>query len=204
MTANLMPGTVVELSGMARRFAEEYLIDFKAGPAALRAGYATPETGYQLLHDPRVDALIREGKRKSSERVNISVDSTLDSFRMMREVTAADFFYMAEIMEIVPGMPGATPVEQGTGRFYMALKPLGEWTDEMRHALKSIKHGPNGPEIVLHDKIAANVHIGKFLDMFVERTDLTTGGKSLGEDLVKATMTPKEAAEAYASTLGKR
>jgi hypothetical protein len=37
--------------------------------------------------------------------------------------------------------------------------------------------------------------------MFVKRTDVTTGGKSIGEDLVKATMTPKEAAEAYQSTL---
>lgn len=196
-----MPGTVVELSQKARRFAEEYLIDFKAGPAALRAGYEDMTTGYQLLHDPRVDALIREGKRKTSERVNISVDSTLNSLRIMRDVTAADFFEMREIMQTVPGMPGTTPVEVGTGRFYMALKPLDEWTDDMRHALKSIKHGPNGPEIVLHDKIAANVHIGKHLDMFVDRTDVTTGGKSLGEDLVKATMTPKEAAEAYQSTL---
>lgn len=199
-----MPGHTdpVELSPLARRFAEEYLIDFKAGPAALRAGFQTASPGYALIHDPRVQALINEGKRKASERINISVDSTLESFRIMRDVTAADFFYMAEVMAELPsGMPGVAPQFVGTGRFYMALKPLEEWTDEMRHALKSVKHGPNGPEIVLHDKLAANVHIGKYLKMFVDQTDITSGGKSLGEDLVTATMSPKEAAEAYQSTL---
>lgn len=183
------------LSDMARRFAEEYLIDFNGSAAALRAGYAHGSTAYDLLKDPRVDALIREGKRRSSERVNVSIDSTLENFRVMTVVKASDFFYMKQAFVDVPGQMPAP-----AGDPYMALKPLDQWTDEMCAALKSIKHGPNGPEIVLHDKIAANFNIGKYLAMFVDRKEVSAPGGGPVQ-LVTTTMNVKEAAEAYASTL---
>jgi hypothetical protein len=117
----------------------------------------------------------------------------------MRDVVASDFFEMKEIM--IDGMPGAPPIP--TGRFYMALKSLDDWTDEMKFALKSIKHGPNGPEVVLHDKLAANSWIGKYLEMFKETKDVRTGGLPGGVpiEVVTREMDPKKAAEAYATTL---
>lgn len=185
---------IVELSPNARRFAEEYLIDFKLSKAAERTGI-TPGYAALLLKDSRVDALIREGRRKTSERVQISIDNVLDDFRVLKTVDVADFFEEVEIMrDDLFGVP--TP----TGDSYMRLKPLGKWTDEMRFALKSIKHTKYGPEIVLHDKAATLEKLGKHLGMFVERVELT--GKNGGPvQVVTPDMDPKQAAEAYAATL---
>lgn len=186
---------VIELSPLARRFAEEYLIDFKAGPAALRAGYVSHLSGYHLLQDPRVDALIREGRRKVSERVNISIDNVLENMRVMTVVNVSDYFEEVPIMrDDLFGIPVPT------GESYMRLKPLSAWSDEMRFALKSIKHGKYGPEIVLHDKKATNELIGNYYGIFKQKHEHTGAD---GGPLVMVTkdMDPKQAAEAYASTL---
>jgi len=187
------------LPELAKRFAEEFLIDFKAGPAALRAGYEHASAGHGLLKDYRVQALIKDGKFRASGRVQISVDMVLENFRVMTSVTAADFF------EEKPVLISMTPNNKGpfipdpSGRKYMALKPLDAWTDEMKYALKSIKHGQYGPEIVLHDKAKTNESIGKFLGMWVDKVehDMSTGAL----EMITAAMDPKQAMEAYLATM---
>lgn len=170
MTADVYPVTDV-----VRRFAEEYLIDFKIGKAAERAGIS-PSYASEVMKDPRVQALINEGKRRASGRVNVSVDNVLENLRIMTTVTIADF------------MDGFN------------LKPVDEWTDEMRQSVKSLKWTKFGPALELHDALAANVHIGKHLGMFVDRVALSgPGGGPI--PTINGTMTPQEAAEAYAKTL---
>lgn len=190
----------VPVSDIARRFAEEYLIDFKAGPAALRAGYSDPSAGSNLLKDPRIDALIKEGKWRASNRVNISVDMVLENFRIMTTVTVADYFEEKPVMvSLTPGGEGPF-IPDPQGRTYKALKSLDDWTDEMRFALKGMKHGPNGPEITLHDKAKTNELLGKYLGIFVDKVELT--GKNGGPiEMITPEMSAKDAAEAYALTL---
>lgn len=186
---------VEELSLMARRFAEEFLIDFKAGPAALRAGFSHGSVGYLLLKDSRVDALIREGRRKASERVAISIDNVLNNLRVMTVVDVADYFEEVPVLrDDLFGIPVPT------GESYMRLKPLSAWSDEMRFALKSIKHGKYGPEIVLHDKKATTELIGNYYGIFKQKHE-HTGADGGPIQMVTKDMDAKQAAEAYASTL---
>ena len=175
---------VDELHPRARLFAEEYLIDFKAGPAALRAGYETAKSGYDLIQDPRVKALINEGRRKATERVQISVDNTLEILRIIAQ---------ADIVEVMK-------------RFMMAgsqaelLAALNDMPDDLRHAIKSVKWTKNGPEFVMHDKVAAVAQLGKYFGLFIEKHELTgPGGGPI--KTVTSEMTAKEAADAYAATL---
>lgn len=186
---------MIELNDQARRFAEEYLIDFRVGAAAERAGY-NAAYGSLLIADPRVDALIREGKRRASERVNVSVDMVLENFRLMSLVSVADYFVDVAITKPCPitGMPIPT------GDFYQRLKPIGEWTDAMRFALKAVKHTKHGPTIELHDKKLVNDSLAKYFGMFVDRSEVSGPGGGPVQ-MITPEMDAKQAAEAYAATL---
>lgn len=189
---------IVELPDTARRFAEEYLIDFKVAKAAERAKISS-SFGHLLMQDPRVEALIREGRRRLSERVNISIDNVLENLRVMTVVNVSDYFEDVPITTKIIDLFGNS-VTVPTGEFYQRMIPIGEWTDEMKFALKSMKHGKYGVEITLHDKKATTELIGKHYGVFTDKVEVT--GKD-GAPLIPVTkdMDAKTAAEAYASTL---
>lgn len=177
------------LGDMPRRFAEEYLIDFKAGPAALRAGYAAMNEGYLLLTDPRIQALIKDGKRKISERVNISIDNTLE---MLRRIAHGD---------ITPVL--RTLADDGKGSTF--IERFEALPDEVRACVKSIKWTKNGPEIILHDKIAALTLIGKYQGIFTDKSETKLVGPNGGPvqvETINPEMDAKTAAEMYAATIG--
>lgn len=174
-----------ELTERARNFAAEYLIDFKAGPAALRAGYETASVGSQLLQDPRIKALINEGKRKATDRVNISVDNTLE---ILRSIAQADITDVLKPL-IIAGSDAA-----------MVVSALESLPDYVRHAIKSVKWTKNGPEFVMHDKVQAVAMIGKYYGLFVEKHELSGPGGGPVQ-LINSEMSAKEAADLYAATL---
>lgn len=140
---------VDDISDQARRFAGEYLLDFKVDKAAKRTGCSTAQ-GQAFLDDPRVQSIINDQKHRASERVNIGVDWVLEKYRRIIEASPTDYF------------------QTGSRR---GLRPYEELTDEERDALKSIKFTMNGPAVETHDKVAALKQIGQFLGMFVEKVE---------------------------------
>lgn len=140
---------VDDITDLARRFAGEYLLDFKVSKAAARAGCTTGQ-GEAFLADPRVQSIINDQKRRATDRVNIGVDYVLEKYRRIIEASPVDYF------------------QTGQRR---GLKPYDELTDEERDALKSIKFTMNGPAVETHDKVAALKQIGQFLGMFVEKVE---------------------------------
>lgn len=89
-----------KLSDKQSRFAEEYIIDMKAGPAAIRAGYAEKGAGVQghhLLKNPKVRARINELRAEQQQRVKVDADYVLNTIvdvmercRQVRAVTDAN------------------------------------------------------------------------------------------------------------------
>lgn len=138
-----------------------------------------PGSGRRLLLDPRIEAIVKESKRKTSERVEISIDSTLESFRIMRDVNITDF--------IVPGTAAQ-------------LKPIEQWTDAMKHAVQSLEWTKYGPKLKLHDKLVANTTIARYLGMLVDKKDITVKS-NLPLDQIAPGMTAQEAADLYAREL---
>ena len=69
-------------------FAMEYLLDLNATQAAIRAGYSAASakvTGYKLMLDPRIQAVIERRKAERVERTRISID------RVVKELAKASF-----------------------------------------------------------------------------------------------------------------
>lgn len=174
---------VEPLSERWKLFAVEYCIDFVVSRAAERAGVSLP-AAYRMIGDPRIVAMIKEAKRKVSERVNISMDNTLEQLRMIANGDVVDV--LDALGQVEPG-----------GSLADALRQL---PIETRYAIKSIKYTRNGPEIVMHDKVAAVKMIGQYYGMFSDKIELTgPGGGPL--EMITGAMSPKEAADAYQAML---
>lgn len=97
------------------RFAEEYLIDYNATQAALRAGYAKKSAATQahdLLKNPKIQSLILKGSKRRSEQTGIDA-----AWLLKRLADEAD----ADIADLYD--------ENGI------LKPVDQWPDIWRKGL---------------------------------------------------------------------
>lgn len=68
------------LTEMEQRFCDEYLVDFMAGPAAQRAGYAEKSSrvsGYLLLRRPAVQAYINSKKKELSDFLQVTKEELI-------------------------------------------------------------------------------------------------------------------------------
>jgi phage terminase small subunit len=73
------------LNDKQRAFAREYLVDFNATQAAMRAGYASASAAQQasdLLRNPNIQILVEEGKAKQAQ------SSVLTKERLISDVWA--------------------------------------------------------------------------------------------------------------------
>lgn len=163
-------------------FAAEYCVDFVVKRAAERAN-VPPASAYFMVNDPRVQALITDAKRKASERVNISVDNTLEKLRMIAD---AD---IVGVLEALAHVSGTTLAER-----------LRQLPEEIQYSIKAIKWTKNGPEIVMHDKLKAIELIGRYYGLFKEQVELS-GPNGGPLEMITPDMSPKEAADAYAAML---
>lgn len=168
------------------RFAEEYLIDFKPMAAARRAG-VDPRQAENGLRDPRVMALIAEGRKKRSEQVAVSVSNVLHNLSIIANANMRDYQKFTE-----PNFPG------GPRKLQLNLEGL---TDDQWAAIKAVKWTQYGPTIELFDKVAAVVQIGKFFNIWTDGIALTNPAAGLGTALIEANMTPEQAMELYQRTL---
>jgi hypothetical protein len=173
----------IEIGDRARRFASEYLVDFTVSKAAKRSGISV-RAAYSYLDDPRVRALIADGRYRHSESVNASVSMVLSNLGKIATANIDEAF--AALTE---------PTDRST-----ILGRLSALPEPIRYAIKSIEWTRHGPRVVMHDKIAALIHLGKFLGMFSERTDQSKTIES-AVPLIEPSMTVAEAAELYRATL---
>lgn len=176
-----------ELSDKSKAWCAEYIIDFNAKEAAIRVGVPAHQAEYFGANnkaDVRCKALIYELKRRVSLRSEISADRTLE---LLRQIAETDITEVLEVVIDSPDMP----------TLMSRFKALPE---AVRAAVKSVKWGKNGPEIIMHDKMAAILNVGKYFGLFNDRLEVSgPGGGAI--PMITTTMTPKEAADAYAAAL---
>lgn len=147
-------------------FVLEYLIDFKQGDAAVRAGY-TPDSSRNianvLMSDPRVRKRINEELTKRTE--------PLEQMRMraVREAACLAFADPTDAVSIVE-----EPTENPEVTYKRVIvKTTAEMTPETRAAISSIKQGPHGIEIKFYDKNKGLELLGKLTGMMVDKLELS-------------------------------
>ncbi len=80
-----------ELSQKQKRFGREYMIDFNAVAAYVRAGYSEKgarTAGPRLLRDSRIRAYIAELEAEATERAGLTVDGVLKNLREDRDAAS--------------------------------------------------------------------------------------------------------------------
>jgi phage terminase small subunit len=148
------------------RFVAEYLIDLKAGPAAIRAGYSakTAETcGPRLLRNAQVTRAVEEGMAKRRSRMELSADRVL-----------------LELMRVA--MSDLSQAYDKDGR----LLPVQDMPEDCRRAIAGIKvfeefdgYGEDRVkvgevrEVKFWDKPRSLELLGKHLGTFTERVELS-------------------------------
>ena len=78
------------LTDKRKRFIEEYLIDFNGTQAAIRAGYSEStarQQAEQMLKDPDVMDLVKEGKEEIKEYTHLT---KLDKLKLLESIMAGE------------------------------------------------------------------------------------------------------------------
>ncbi|MBU0583098.1 MAG: terminase small subunit [Alphaproteobacteria bacterium] len=177
------PTELVELGDRARRFASEYLVDFTVAKAAKRSGISV-RAAYSYLDDPRVKALIADGRFRHSESVNASVAMVLSNLGKVAT---------ANIDEAIVALGGPADAISLSSR-------LAQLPEHVRYSIKTVEWTKHGLRIVMHDKISALIHLGKFLGMFFETVDQSKASAPPIK-LIEPHMSAAEAAKLYQATL---
>lgn len=150
---------VPKLSARDKRFVDATVRGLPPIEAAKDAG-AKPElaeaAAKAMLAKPEVRASIRVAKL-----AEVDATAILLEFAAIAMVDVADFYDQ-----------------------FGALKPMDLWTPAMRKAFAGYKHGAEGTELKVWDKLKALEQLGKWHGGFADKVDVKHSGKVTLEDLV--------------------
>lgn len=155
------------------RFIDEYLVDFNATQAAIRAGYKAKnayQIGSENLKKPQIQAEITRRQKDLQNRTEISQDRVV---KELARIAFADVTDYAKVKNYTLDKGGLKVV-----RKMVSVVRTTDLTDDQRAAIAGIKEGANGIEIKLHDKIKALELLGRHIGMFNDKLALsgTDGG----------------------------
>ena len=83
-----------KLTTKQRRFVAEYIVDYNATQAAIRAGYSESTAGgigFENLRKPQIQAAIHEELEKQSQRTNVTADRIVQELAAMAFERGADW-----------------------------------------------------------------------------------------------------------------
>lgn len=163
----------MKLTAKQVRFVDEYLVDFNATQAAIKAGYKAKTAhviGAENLRKPKIAEEIARRQKDLQKRTEISQDRVVKELARIAFADVTDYAYVMQAIIERDGVK--VPVESAV------IKETYDLTDDQRAAIASIKQGANGVEIKLHDKIKALELLGRHIGMFNDKLSLsgTDGG----------------------------
>lgn len=175
-----------KLTPLQARFAEEFVVDFRATDALLRAGYRPAKRHYaieiasRLLKSPHIQDRIAELQADSSRRIQISAD------RVAQELALIGFANMADYTRVVGG-ERVLALENATRDQLAAVAEITveDFVDGRGEDARQVRR----TKLKLHNKHAALVSLAEHLGMFTRRLELT--GKVTLEQLVAESFKPE-------------
>jgi phage terminase small subunit len=159
----------VKLTPKQIRFVDEYMVDFNATQAAIRAGYKAKTAhviGAENLRKPKIAEEIARRQKDLQRRTEISQDRVIKELARIAFADASDYACIETYMyENKDGTLSPLQV--------VSPKDTGALSDDQRAAIAGIKQGANGIEIKLHDKIKALELLGRHIGMFNDKLSLS-------------------------------
>ena len=153
-----------QITDRMKKFVDEYLIDFNATQAAIRAGYSPDtanEQGSQLLARPDIRELVAEGQKEVMERTQTFQDNAVDELKIVGFSDLADFLTVK-----ADGIVEQKPFNELTKAQTKCIKKIKQTVRSSHSADGTILHQTAVIEIELHDKLRALELLGRHLGMF--------------------------------------
>ena len=153
-----------QITDKMKRFINEYLVDFNATQAAIRAGYSestAQEQSSQLLARPDIRALIAEGQKAIAERTQSFQDDAVSELKIVGFSDLADFLTVKD-----GGIVEQKPFNELTKEQTKCIKKIKQTLRSSHSADGTILHQTAVIEIELHDKLKALELLGRHLGMF--------------------------------------
>ncbi len=148
------PKSKKKLSPKHKQFVKEYLIDFNASQAYIRAGYkakTADSNANRLMGNDSIQEEIRKQQAELAKRSEITADMVIKEFAKIAFIQESDFYH-----------------EDGSAKYPYEL------TDDQRSALqsywiKTVKVGDEYidiPQFKVHDKTKSLENLGKHLGIY--------------------------------------
>ena len=153
-----------QITDRMKKFVDEYLIDFNATQAAIRAGYSPDtanEQGSQLLARPDIRELVAEGQKAIAERTQTFQDNAVDELKIVGFSDLADFLTVKE-----GGIVEQKSFDQLTKAQTKCIKKIKQTVRTSHSSDGTILHQTATLEVELHDKLRALELLGRHLGMF--------------------------------------
>ena len=164
----------MKLTAKQIRFVDEYLVDFNATQAAIRAGYKAKTAhviGAENLRKPKIAEEIARRQKDLQRRTEVTQE------RVVMELARIAFANIADYIHVETQ---TRTKDDGTEVTYQTVmfNETQELSADQRAALAVVKQSVNGFELKLHDKIKALELLGRHIGMFNDKLSLsgTDGG----------------------------
>lgn len=206
-------------------FVDEYIIDFNAKEAAIRAGYS-PKTaaqqGYRLLQDERIGAAIDEAIAKRTKRMHITQDHVLG---MWWQIANADYSELSSVRRVACGYCYGDNITMGDDDDAREIDPSrdpnpdcgicrGEGsphvhiadTEKLSPAAKLLYQGAKetkfGIEIQTADRMKALDNVARHLGMFKDTVNHVSEDGSMTPTINNFNGDAQAASQAYQDIMG--
>lgn len=158
----------MKLTAKQIRFVDEYMVDFNATQAAIRAGYKAKTAhviGAENLRKPKIAEEIARRQKDLQRRTEVTQDRVVKELARVAFADATDYACV-ETLTYENEDGTVSPVQ------IVSPKDTDTLSDDQRAAIAGIKHGANGIEIKLHDKIKALELLGRHIGMFNDKIEV--------------------------------
>lgn len=207
---------MAKLTPKQERFVEEYLVDLNATQAAIRAGYSEKTAramGSENLTKPAVQAAITARRQVVTAKVDVTVE------RVVAELAKIGFASLGDVTdwgvkEVAIGYDAdgkrlrAEDIGDAAVVHYVDapwVRPINrdDLPPDVRAAVSEVSLGREGFKIKMHDKVGALRDLGRYLGMFIDKSELAgPGGGPIKVDLVdKLSALPKAQRDAIRSAV---
>ena len=143
------------LNKKQRMFLNEYLMDFNATQAAIRAGYSE-KTAYSMGSRLLKNVEIEQGIQKRLDEAKMSADDVLLALAEIANASVDD------VMDIESGKKVSLNFQKAKDQGKLGL-------------IKSITPTANGIKVELHDRMRALELLGKHHKLFTDNVNLNDG-----------------------------
>lgn len=162
------------LNDRQAEFVRQYLVDLNATQAAIRAGYS-PKTanrnGPRLLSNAVVAAAVTEAMAKRAEETKLSADSVVQELARLAFANMLDYIRITQDGDPAVDLSRITR-DQAAAILEVQVEDYLDGRGEDAREVRRVK-------FKLADKKGALELLGKHLQMFTERVDVTSKGEKL-------------------------